>query len=150
MPKDIRRATQEELPAVLDLIQRQFAYMEDRIDPPSSMYRLTVEGLRQSDVWVFGDPIRACMVLTPVSDHLYLGKVAIEPAFRGQGLLKELVNRAEDVARGLGLNTIQLESRIELIEVHRTFAKVGFREVRRGAHEGYSRDTFIVMEKAVK
>lgn len=86
----------------------------------------------------------------PVSDHLYLGKVAIEPAYRGQGLLEELVNRAEDVARELGLSTIQLESRIELKEVHRAFAKVGFCEVRRGAHEGYTRDTFVVMEKAVE
>jgi len=150
VPKDIRRAAQDELPAVLDLIQRQFAYMDDRIDPPSSMYRLTVEGLTQTDVWVAGDPICACMVLTPVSDHLYLGKVAIEPAYRGQGLLEELVNRAEDVARELRLNTIQLESRIELKEVHRAFAKVGFQEVRTGAHDGYAKDTFIVMEKAVE
>ena len=42
-------------PALLALIARAFAYMEGRIDPPSSLHRLTPQGLAASgEVWVLG------------------------------------------------------------------------------------------------
>ncbi|MGA1181483.1 MAG: GNAT family N-acetyltransferase, partial [Marivivens sp.] len=70
-----RRATPADLPATLALIQSTFAFMEGRIDPPSSMYRLTVDDLAESEVWVIGTPPLACIVLTPKADALYLGKL---------------------------------------------------------------------------
>ena len=55
-------------PAVLRLLQEAFAYMEGRIDPPSSLRDLTPEALtRQAEVgeiWVIGAPL-ACVFLTP-------------------------------------------------------------------------------------
>ena len=56
--------------AVLQLIRESFAFMDARIDPPSSMHRLSVADLavqaREGELWVIeeaGQPV-ACVFLT--------------------------------------------------------------------------------------
>ena len=75
-----RSADPYDWPALLAVIPRAFAGMEGRIDPPSSLHRLTAEGLaRQAadgEVGVIGSkPAEACMVLTPKTGRLYPGKL---------------------------------------------------------------------------
>ena len=78
------------LPEVLQLIRRSFAYMEGRIDPPSSMHRLTVAALqeqcRAGEIWAIGTPPLACIFLTPKEDCLHLGKLAVDRPQRRSGL----------------------------------------------------------------
>jgi len=138
---------------VLKLIQTSFAYMETRIDPPSSMHRLTVGTIaEQSDtgeIWVIehdNNPI-ACIFLTPKPHALYLGKLAVLDTYCGQGLARQLVRRAETRALALGFTTLELETRIELAENHRTFEKTGFHKTDETAHDGYTRPTSITMQK---
>lgn len=134
---------------VLDLIRRAFAGMEGRIDPPSSLHRLTVEGLAQGgEVWVDA-PLRACMVLTVKLGRLYLGKLAVRPDLQGRGLGRAMVEKAEERARALGLPVLELETRVELVENQATFLRLGFQEVGRKAHEGFDRPTSITFQKRV-
>lgn len=141
--------------AILTLIQNSFAYMHDVVDPPSSMHRLTTEGLIAhardvGEVWVFDeDGPRACMVLTPKADALYLGKVAIAPAYRRRGLARMLVDKAGERALALGYSALELQVRIELIDNHRAFAAMGFVKTGETAHEGYDRSTSITMRKSL-
>ena len=131
-------------PGLLALIQRAFAGMEGRIDPPSSLHRLTPQALATSpEVWVLGDPPVACMVLTPQPGLLHLGKLAVEPALQGQGLGKRLVAFADIRARQLNLPRIELETRVELTENHRFYLALGFVEVGRTAHPGFDRPTSV-------
>ena len=138
--------------ALLGLIQRAFAGMEGRIDPPSSLHRLTPEGLalqaRTAEIWV-EPPLRACMVLTPKEGRLYLGKLAVDPAFQGQGAGRRMIALAEQRARDLGLPVLELETRVELVENHAIFRKLGFVETSRKAHEGFDRPTSITFQKRV-
>jgi len=145
--------------AVLALIQRCFAYMDGRIDPPSSMHRLTVEAVRaqadEGEVWLIdgpegpdGAPV-ACVFLTPRADCLYLGKLAADPAFRGRGLARALVECAMDRAAALGLPAVELQARVELVENHRAFAAMGFAKTGETAHAGYDRPTSITMRRPV-
>jgi GNAT superfamily N-acetyltransferase len=137
-------------PALLSLIQRAFAYMEGRIDPPSSLSRLTAAALSASpEVWVLGQPAQACMVLTPKEGRLYLGKLAVEPALQGRGLGRQMVARAEDRARELGLPVVELETRVELEENHRFYLGLGYSEVERSAHPGFSRPTSVRYSKKI-
>jgi ribosomal protein S18 acetylase RimI-like enzyme len=137
-------------PALLALISRAFASMEGRIDPPSSLHRLTPQGLAVSgEVWVMGQPAVACMVLKPVDGALYLGKLAVDPALQGRGLGRQMVARAEDRARELGLDRLELETRVELTENHRFYLRLGFTEVSRSAHPGFERSTSVRYRKAV-
>ena len=136
-------------PALLALIQRAFAGMEGRIEPPSSLDRLTANDLAASEVWVIGTPAQACMVLTPKPGRLYLGKLAVEPGLQGQGHGRALVRAAEQRALALGLAVVELETRVELVENHAIFGKLGFLEVGRKAHPGFDRPTSITFAKSV-
>ncbi|MBM1814567.1 GNAT family N-acetyltransferase [Pseudosulfitobacter pseudonitzschiae] len=141
------------LPAVLDLVRRSFAYMEDRIAPPSSLHRLTVDAIARhcdtGEVWVLGDPPLACMFLTEKPNRLYLGKLAVDPSLRGRGIARQMVDLAAARAVSKGLDTLELEVRIELIENHQAFGRMGFQIVRHGTHDGFDAPTFYVMQKTV-
>ncbi len=137
-------------PALLALISRAFASMEGRIDPPSSLNRLTPQGLALSgEVWVLGQPAVACMVLKPVDGALYLGKLAVEPALQGRGLGRQMVARAEERAREMRFDRLELETRVELSENHRFYLSLGFTEVSRSAHPGFDRPTSVRYAKRV-
>ncbi|WP_417728816.1 GNAT family N-acetyltransferase [Roseovarius sp.] len=145
----------DDFSALHALLIRAFAYMEGRIDPPSSLERLDADALRAmsttSEIWVIedgGNPI-ACMILTPQPDALYLGKLAVDVIRRGQGLARDLVHHAEARARALGLPRLRLQTRVELLENHVTFAALGFAITAQTAHPGYSRPTSLTMERAV-
>jgi GNAT superfamily N-acetyltransferase len=140
--------------AILKLVQDCFAYMEDRIDPPSSMHRMTVESVRDhargEEIWIAEDaagaPV-ACVFFTRKAGRLYLGKMAVRPEYRGYGLARRMVDKASERAVALGLPLLELESRIELVENHRTFARLGFVKTAENAHEGYDRPTSIAMQR---
>ena len=146
----VRAVDPYDWPGLLGLIRRAFAGMEGRIDPQSSLHRLTAEGLAAADeVWVLGAPAVACMVLTVRPGRHYLVKLAVEPEWQGRGLGRLMVARAELRARELGLAAVELETRVELVENHAVFRRLGFVEMGRKAHAGYDRPTSITFVKAV-
>ncbi|WP_052269573.1 GNAT family N-acetyltransferase [Leisingera sp. ANG-M6] len=138
---------------VLDLIQRSFAFMEGRIDPPSSMHRLSLAALqdqcRDGEIWGIGTPPAACIFLTPRPDCLYLGKLAVDETHRGTGLARTLVELAATRAAALGLPVLRLQTRVELTKNHAAFARMGFRKTGETAHPGFDRPTSVTMEKSV-
>jgi GNAT superfamily N-acetyltransferase len=142
-----------ELPAVLTLIRSCFTYMDGRIDPPSSMHRMTLDTLRDTsrtaELWVTGTTPDACVILTPKSDCLYIGKLAVAAHLRKQGYALGLIQLAEQRARALGLAALELETRIELVENQAAFAAMGFVKTDETAHPGYDRPTAVTMRRPV-
>jgi GNAT superfamily N-acetyltransferase len=138
---------------LMSLILSAFAYMDGRIDPPSSAHALTVESLRQKAqdevafAVVAGRELLGCVFCKPEPDCLYIGKLAVTPSFQGKGVGRMLLAAAEDTARRLKLPTLRLQTRIELVENHTTFAAWGFTETGRSAHPGFTRPTSIEMRK---
>jgi ribosomal protein S18 acetylase RimI-like enzyme len=151
------RATDPALwPPMLALLREAFAFMEGRIDPPSSLRDLTPEVLsaqaQAGEVWVIDGAdggIAACIVLTPKPHALYLGKLAVAAAYRGQGLARRLIDHAEARARALRLPVLELQTRVELVENQAAFLAMGFVEVGRTAHAGYDRPTSITYRRPV-
>lgn len=139
-------------PPILALLRQAFAYMDGRIDPPSSLRDLTPEALtrqaRVGEIWIIGAPV-ACVFLTPKPGALYVGKLAVAESHRGQGLARRLIDRAETRAREMGLPALELQTRVELVENQATFVAMGFREVGRTAHEGFDQPTSITYRRAV-
>jgi GNAT superfamily N-acetyltransferase len=146
-PEDARVAE------ALELIRGAFAGMEGRIDPPSSMHRMTLESLtddaRTKELWGMGAPLIACVILTEKPGRLYIGKLAVAEAMQGKGLARALIGVAEERARELGLDRLELETRVELTENHAVFTRLGFVETGRKAHAGYDRPTSITFQKPV-
>lgn len=142
----------DDWPALLSLLHRAFKGMDGRIDPPSSLHRLTAADLAAPghEVWVIGQPAAACMVLTPKPGRLYLGKLAVDPHQQGRGHGKSLITQAETRARALGLPLLELETRVELSENHAFFKRQGFTETARKAHDGYNLPTSITFTKPIQ
>lgn len=138
-----------QLKAVLALIRRSFAYMDGRIDPPSSQHQLTLDVVqdwaRAGQLWAIGAPAVACAVFQVNDDALYIGKLAVDTGQRGRGLARLLLEEAAVQARLLGLPALELHTRIELTENQAAFARMGFAITDRLAHEGYDRPTYVVM-----
>ena len=78
---------------------------------------------------------------------LYLGRLAVLPAWRGRGVAKALVAAAEGAARRLALPRTHLSTRLVLLDNRRLFAGCGFVETACHAHPGYAEPTFVNMEK---
>ncbi|OQP84638.1 GNAT family N-acetyltransferase [Rhizobium rhizosphaerae] len=143
---------------LLALIRAAFASMDGVIDPPSSAHRLTVESLARKardEIGLLaldrgaGDALLGCAFLRPEPDALYIGKLAIAPEAQGHGIGRALLLRAEAIARETGLRRLRLETRIELVRNHQTFAAWGFVRTAENAHPGYDRITSVEMSKVL-
>jgi len=151
-----RMGAQDDFGPLLALITEAFAYMDSRIDPPSSANRLTAADLAEqsasAEIWVIedvGKPV-ACMILTADDDHLYLGKLAVCQEFRGQKLARQLVHHAVSRAKALNLPAITLQTRVELVENHVAFRAMGFAKTAETAHAGYDRPTSLTFTLPVR
>jgi GNAT superfamily N-acetyltransferase len=140
---------------LLDLILASFAYMDGRIDPPSSALALTPANLEAKAISEIayaaleGEQLVGCIFCRPEVESLYVGKLAVLPEAQGKGIGKRLLGLAETTAQELGLGSLRLETRIELIDNHATFAAWGFRKTAENRHAGFDRTTSIEMRKAI-
>jgi N-acetylglutamate synthase-like GNAT family acetyltransferase len=137
------------------LIVDAFAYMQGRIDPPSSALRLTAESMaadaRQGALLLaeLEGVLVGCLFVRPKPDALYIGKLAVRPDLHGRGIGRALVAAARAEARVLDLETLELRTRVELTENHAAFARMGFVKVGETAHSGFDRPTSITMRAPV-
>jgi GNAT superfamily N-acetyltransferase len=148
--------TFEDWDALLALILASFAYMHPRIDPPSSALRLTPASLREKAkdekayAAVEDGHLLGCISCKPEPpDCLYIGKLAVAPEAQGMGVGRRLLEAAVDYAIEHGLTSLRLETRIELEENHRVFARWGFVQTAEGVHPGFTRPTYVEMRKAI-
>ena len=151
-PPNVTQVTQPDADAFLALLHAAFAYMGNRIDPPSSLHRLTPQTIRDfaSDNVLLAildankSPL-ACLFVTKNPDHLYLGKWAVHPDHQGKGYARALLNWVE--AQPGNAQYIELETRIELTENHAYFQRQGFAITGETRHPGYTRTTGLTMRK---
>lgn len=138
---------------LLALLRQSFAYMEGRIDPPSSLHsfdeaKLAAKAASEDLVLAYVDgKLAGCLFAAAKGDALYLGKIAVRPDLRGRGIARRLFELAEASARAHGLKALELQARIELTENHRTFTALGFEKTGEGRHPGYTRSTDVNFRK---
>lgn len=153
----IRTATDtfSDWPQLLRLVRDAFAYMDARIDPPSSLNRMGIDEFKakaRSETLILaeeGAVIMGCAFAAVRDDCIYVGKVAVAPSARGKGVARALFAAADEVARQHGRGFLELQTRVELVENHATFAALGFTKVGESAHAGYTRPTSITLRRAV-
>ena len=136
---------------VRTLVLGAFAYMQGRIDPPSSALRMTLSSLA-ADAMIGAlllaesdGALAGCVFVRPRRDALYIAKLAVRPDLQGRGIGRALIATAADEARARGLAALELQTRIELVENHAAFARLGFVKIAETAHPGYTRPTSITM-----
>jgi len=135
------------------LLCTEFAYMEPRIDPPSSLAGLGVEDLRvkamQEDLFVIrrDGVLIGCLFGVARKGCYYLGKLAVAASQRGRGHAHALIDAAEIRARALHMPALELQSRVELTENHAAFERMGFVRCAATAHPGYDRATSLTFRR---
>lgn len=140
---------------LLKLLRASFAYMDSRIDPPSSLKHMGIEELRakaREESLILAEEngvIIGCAFAALRDDCVYVGKLAVASTARGKGVARALLEAAEAIARNNRRGFLELQTRVELIENHATFAALGFEKVGESAHAGYTRPTSITMRKPV-
>jgi GNAT superfamily N-acetyltransferase len=135
------------------LILDAFAYMGPRIDPPSSALQLTERSIQEDAqnstlllAYGAGDLV-GCLFAHPKNDALYISKLAVRPSLQGIGIGRRLMEAARAEARLRGIDTLELQTRIELTENHAAFARMGFLKTAETAHEGFDRPTRIALTR---
>jgi predicted N-acetyltransferase YhbS len=138
---------------VAALIRDAFAAQSVVTDPPPSALRVTEAEVTAhlksaaGAVAEVGGRLAGSALWQEREGGLYLGRLAVAPAWRGHGIGRALVAAAEQAAWSLGLPRIHLSTRLALLDNRRLFAACGFVETSREAHPGYAEPTFVNMEK---
>ena len=107
----VRRARPEEAPLLRALVERAYApwvpVLGRRPMPMDDDYGARVAA---GEAWVLEEAgtVRGVLVLEEHADHLLLHNVAVEPARRGQGDGRILLDFAEAEARRRGLPEVRL------------------------------------------
>ncbi|KMW60539.1 hypothetical protein AIOL_000701 [Candidatus Rhodobacter oscarellae] len=129
-----RAGNETDWAGVQRLLAKSFAYMEPILGRPAGATQATAEALaeeaQQGACWLIGTPYPvACLFTRASRDHpdaLYLGKLAVEETCRGQGLARQLVERAASQARTQGLAALTLDTGASLTQLQATFGRLGF------------------------
>lgn len=138
---------------LLALLREAFASMDGRIDPPSSLHgfdteKLAAKAAAEDLLLAFVDgKLAGCLFAAPRGEALYLAKIAVRPGLQGKGIAKRMLALAEASARSRGLRALELQTRVELTENHRTFAALGFVTVGETRHPGFTRTTSLTFRK---
>jgi ribosomal protein S18 acetylase RimI-like enzyme len=126
------------------------------LEPPSGALALDARGVR--DLMELGGilacesegRIVACVFHSTHPDHVYLGRLAVLPAFRGRGLGPRLVAEVEALAVAAGRGRVRLGVRLVLPRNRTFFERLGYREVGLDSHEGMTVPTFAWLEKRIR
>ncbi|MGG7567546.1 GNAT family N-acetyltransferase [Rhodovulum sp. DZ06] len=139
--------------ALRALLAAAFAFMEGRINPPSSLHAMSAADFAakaEAEILLLahdGPALLGCLYARPEEDALYLGKIAVAPGAQSRGIGRALVEAAAEEARARALPALRLQTRIELTENHAAFAAMGFVKTAETAHAGYARPTSITMTR---
>jgi ribosomal protein S18 acetylase RimI-like enzyme len=125
------------------------------IDPPSSVLKETAADfaarLRDETCFIIeaDGKLIAGIFCAVDGDALYIGRLAVAPAFRRRGIANALMEAVKAEARRRGAKRITLGARISLPGNVALFHRHGFAIVRETCHPGFTRPTSYDMELAL-
>jgi predicted N-acetyltransferase YhbS len=152
----VRAMTPADCRVVAALIRTAFAAQSAPTEPPASALRETETTIGAhlaaggGAVACAGGRIVGSVMWEPKDGGMYLQRLAVEPAWRGQGIARALVAATEAAARLAGVTRVHLGTRLVLAGNRRLFAFCGFVEIARHAHPGYAAPTWVEMEKRLE
>ena len=155
-PIGLRPATVDDAAALSRTIIAAFEQYRGKLVPESGAFRETPESIademsRHTGAIVAeqNSAIVGCVMFRMYEGDLYFGRLSVLPEARSTGLAKRLIAAVEREARAAGLPGVRLGVRVVLTDNQRLFHSLGYREISREAHEGFTEPTSINMRKAL-
>jgi GNAT superfamily N-acetyltransferase len=151
----LREASEADVPTVVALIHAAFKEYDGAIDPPSGAHRETEEQIRRkmaterAVVVLVDQSAVACVLYRDEGDHMYFGRLAVQPRYRNRGIAAALIEYVEARARELGRSRVRLGVRIALPRLRARYERLGYRVIEERCHAGYAEPTYVIMEKDV-
>ena len=151
----VRPADAAEAARIARVIRAAFAEYRGMLEPPSGALALDAAEVRHLLelggilVCECDGRIAACVFHRTHADHVYLGRLAVVPAFRGRGLGVRLVAEVEALAIAAGRDRVRLGVRLSLPRNREFFVRLGYRQVGLDSHTGSTVPTFAWFEKRV-
>jgi GNAT superfamily N-acetyltransferase len=142
-----------EIPLLLAVLQAAFAEYDRCLTPPSGVHTESIESLtaklaRGGGAFAWhGDRAVGSVLFEPRAEALYLGRMAVLPAYRRQGIGARLVAYVEEQALARGLKQITLGVRLQLPENTAFYTRLGYHIVSYGSHVGFTEPTYMNMAK---
>jgi len=139
---EIRSATSADADPLEACFRRAYAADLDRIADLPDVASGLGEDIVRHLVWVAeeGDRIVGGLVLVLRDDHAVLANLAVDPAARGAGLARALIDKAETACRARGIDRLVLTTHVEMPGNLSLYRHLGWTETGRG-------DRKIHMEK---
>ncbi|MEI2778437.1 MAG: GNAT family N-acetyltransferase [Tetrasphaera sp.] len=141
----LRRATRDDLVQVESIIRAAFAPYLGVVSPPPAPLHQSYDGLLSaSRSWVVerDSHIVGCVVCEVVADRLQIDTVAVHPDHHGHGVGRQLIARAEQEARELGLKTVTLYTNAAMSDNLEWYPQLGYLETGRRQDQGWHRVFF--------
>jgi ribosomal protein S18 acetylase RimI-like enzyme len=141
---ELRRATDDDVPALAAIAEAAYALYVPRIGrPPPPMVADYAAAVRDAETWVLDDAGRVAgyLVLVYHDDHVLLENVAVAPEDQGRGLGGRLLKYAEARAIAKGLDEIRLYTNEAMTENQALYERIGYEETHRGG-DGWVRRVF--------
>jgi len=156
----LRAAAIEDAPTILMITRAAFEEFRNRLDPPSGALDETLEDLIASAfqpdhgaalAFVRGQPAGVSRwSIAPERAYLYVGRVAVLPAYRRQGIASALMRWIDAYAAALGLPAVQFGVRLQSPQNIRFYQNLGYEISEYAHHAGYDLPTFVWMRKELK
>ena len=153
-PLTLRDAKLADAPLMTEIILAAFEDHRGKIDPPSGAHNETPEKVRAKlqqgggIIAYLSESPAGCVVYYPEGhDEMYLGRLAVLPAFRQHGVGQALVAAVENKAQMEGYARMTLAVRIALPRNRSFFERLGYTVTGYESHPGYNEPTFVHMMK---
>jgi GNAT superfamily N-acetyltransferase len=149
----LRDGTDADVAMITQVVQEGFAEYAGKLDPPSGAHRETADTIaakmaQGGAVMAFVEEKCVGVVLfNPDNGSMYLGRLAVLPAYRAQGVGRALVAAVEQKAKITGLPRIWLGVRLALPRNRAFFEGLGYQIIAYHSHDGYTEPTYMTLEK---
>jgi GNAT superfamily N-acetyltransferase len=137
-----RPATGSDAPAIKACVHAAYRHYVERIGrkpgPMLDDYAEVIRGRRVTVAECDGK-LAGILVLDQNAEGFLLENVAVDPAHKGKGLGRMLLERAEDQARCAGYDSIYLYTHEKMVENQALYVKLGYVEYDRRTEAGLAR-----------
>ena len=150
---ELREATSADVPALASVIAAAFEVYRDKLTPPSSSLSKTPEAVRlelqtaTAIVAVQATTLVGCVFYQANNDHVYLSRLAVLPAYQGEGTARALLLTVEERSLNSGHDKVRLQVRLVQERNRALYASCGYKVHSYGSHAGYEEPTFVMLEK---